>query len=69
MDFYCNAMEKGSSDASLIGLSKTPNEQLKVLLENTLLKIPSLFSFVMYMTLIGIYYMIQGKNIVWKTLQ
>ena len=30
MDFYCNAMEKGSSDASLIGLSKTPNEQLKV---------------------------------------
>lgn len=30
LDFDCKDMEKGSSDASLILLSKTPNEELKV---------------------------------------
>lgn len=30
MDFYCNEVAKGSSDAAFIALSKTPNEDIKV---------------------------------------
>lgn len=40
IDFNCNAMEKGSTDAALLVLSKTPNEDLKVASGDYLIKDP-----------------------------
>lgn len=69
MDFYCNAMEKGSSDASLIGLSKTPNEQLKVSSGEYVIKDPIVIQFCNVYDLNRHLLYDSGKNIVWKTLQ